>query len=44
MKWVGTAIKQRIQAMNIELRDTSSDQTGESEIVQQLKDACLASM
>ena len=43
VKRVGTAIKQRLQAMNVEISDTSSDQTGESEIVQQVKDAFHAS-
>ena len=43
-KRVGTAIKQRLQAMNVEISDTSSDQLGESEILQQLKDAFHASM
>ena len=40
---VGTATRQRLQAMNVEVSDTSSDQAGESEIVQQLKDAYHAS-
>ena len=44
VKWVGTAIKQRLQAMNVEVSDTSSNQTGESEIMQQLKDAFHASI
>ena len=43
MKQVGTVIKQRLQAMNVDVSDTSSDQTGESEIVQQLKDVFHAS-
>ena len=44
MKRVGTAIKRKLETMEIEVGSTSSsDETAESEIVQQLKDAFHAS-
>ena len=44
VKRVGTAIKRKLETMEIEVGSTSSsDETAESEIVQQLKDAFHAS-
>ena len=44
MKRVGTAIKRKLKTLKIEVSSTSSsDDTAESEIVQQLKDAFHAS-